>query len=528
MPTESISSQNRPHRCLPLAALCAIMLTQCAAPISVHHEQPARPPTVAAEGLAKQAPELIERLHTAYLQLVSGDDSAIPDYNYLLGRLIEELEPGGVDPWSQPIDIGGYRLRGKPAPGSRPSENQLFVADTLEFRGKFAGHRARVPGIGAPVVEVTTFDGIGREEIRTNLPVRNLTAMMRFNGTSAELELLDPYQTEQVNLAGRRLPLADDPGAAVMLGLSKARVDKLGLARLLRPSRYNDTAHLNFVQPYDPNRIPVLMVHGLQDTPATWAPAYFRLIDDPVIREKYQFWVFSYPSGYPYPYSASLLRRELDNVRRQFPDHKDIVIVGHSMGSLITRLMVTDVGDKLWLEVFDKTPAETPLAGLSREILEDSIVFNHRPEIDRVIFISAPHRGSVLASNWIGAIGTRLVRLPSFMADTRNAVISVATVDASAVILQRTPNSIDTLSPNNRFVQEINKIPIHPGIPYHSIIGDRGKGDTPDSSDGVVAYWSSHLGGAVSEKIVPSHHSANQHPEGIEEIRRILLLHIGK
>ena len=90
-----------------------------------------------------------------------------------------------------------------------------------------------------------------------------------------------------------------------MLGMSKARVDKLGLVRLLLPSRYNDTANLNFIQPYDPKRIPVLFVHGLDSTPATFAPMYFKLLQDPEIRKNYQFWVFSYPSGYPYPYSAS-------------------------------------------------------------------------------------------------------------------------------------------------------------------------------------------------------------------------------
>ena len=144
-----------------------------------------------------------------------------------------------------------------------------------------------------------------------------------------------------------------------MLGMSKTRVDKLGLARLLRPSRYNDTANLNFMQPYDPKRIPVLFVHGLDSTPATFAPMYFKLLQDPEIRENYQFWVFSYPSGYPYPYSASLLRRELDEVKRDYPGHKNMVIVGHSMGSLISRLMVTDAGDKLWVRAFGHKPSET-------------------------------------------------------------------------------------------------------------------------------------------------------------------------
>jgi hypothetical protein len=108
----------------------------------------------------------------------------------------------------------------------------------------------------------------------------------------------------------------------------------------------------------------------------------------------------------------------------------------------------------------------------------------------------------------------------------RNVVLSAATADIAGLAMQNAPNSIGTLSPTNPFVREINKLPIAPRIPYHSIMGDRGKGDTPDSSDGVVAYWSSHLEDAVSEKIVPSGHASHEHPEGIEEARRILRLHL--
>jgi hypothetical protein len=70
----------------------------------------------------------------------------------------------------------------------------------------------------------------------------------------------------------------------------------------------------------------------------------------------------------------------------------------------------------------------------------------------------------------------------------------------------------------------INKIPIVPGIPHHTIQGDRGKGDTPNSSDGVVPYWSSHMEGAQSECIVPSDHSAHQNPKAFDEVARILKL----
>ena len=130
-----------------------------------------------------------------------------------------------------------------------------------------------------------------------------------------------------------------------------------------------------------------------------------------------------------------------------------------------------------------------------------------------------------MASNFIGRIGTSLVRMPFLLAAVPFQTINVVmTADPAAMQLRRMPNSIDTLAPNNRFVLEINKFPIARGIPYHSIIGDRGRGDTPNSSDGVVAYWSSHLDGAQSELIVPSNHSSPRNPQAIAEVERILKL----
>lgn len=505
-----------------------VLLSHCSAPVSVRMETPVAPVGVPAASAGID--HHLASIRDAHDRIRRGDNSAIPAYNHTVARLIEHLEASGADPWGAPLPISGAGvikiLRGRAPAGTEPVHDQLFPADTLTFRGEFAGHEAKAPGIGAPLVLVTSFDGIGHQEMRSQIPLRNLTAVVRFEGNSAILELIDPYQAESISLAGKSHPLAADYGAATMLGLSKARIDKLGLARLLRPSRYNDTAHLNFLQPYDPKRIPVLMVHGLQDTPATFAPMYFKLLEDPKIRENYQFWVFSYPSGYPYPYSASHLRRELDTVQRQFPDHKNMVIIGHSMGSLISRLMITDAGDKLWIKAFGQPPSETKFTGRSRELLLDALVFSDRKEIDRAVFFSGPHRGSELASNWVGAIASRLVKMPSLIADTRDVVLSAATADVAGLAMQNAPNSIGTLSPTNPFVVEINKLPIVPRVPYHSIIGDRGKGDTPDSSDGVVAYWSAHLEGAVSEKIVPSGHSSHQHPEGIAEARRILRLHL--
>ena len=384
-------------------------------------------------------------------------------------------------------------------------------------------------GLGAPVV------AISRNEVpdfRKTLSGQRIygvaTAFIRFNGQQAQIEFAEPLAQERIILDGHTYPVAADFSAPIAVALVTERPQRLGLARLLQPEKYAETARLTRLQAYDPHRIPVIFVHGLQDTPASWAPMINRLRGDREIRRNYQFWVFSYPSGYPYPYSASLLRKDLDAVKRAFPKTKRMVLVGHSMGGMISRLMITDSGDKIWRDLFGKSPAQTELPATSRKLLEESLIFVHRPEVARVIFISTPQRGASMAVNWIGRIGSSLVRTPMFLAAMPVATLKAAmTHDPGALQLKRMPNSIDTLAPTNRFVQSVNRIPITPGIPYHSIIGDRGKGDTPNSSDSVVAYWSSHVEGEQSELIVPSNHSAPLNPQAIAEVARILKLNLG-
>lgn len=458
---------------------------------------------------------------------LAGESGALALHNQATGLLVERLDENKTLPWGRAITIGSgnasYTLRGKLEPGAPAVERQYVNVDGLKFDGVYSNIRATRPGVGAPLVAISPKNQDSRKTYATASIHKALTAVLRFdNNKSATLELHDPLEEERISIAGRYPQLAADFSAPVSMLMSVARPDKLGLIRLLNPQKYSDTARLTRLQEYDPQRTPVLFVHGLDSTPATWTLMYHSLMKDPEIRKNYQFWVFSYPSGYPYFYSASLLRKELDGVKRAFPGHKEMIIVGHSMGGMISRLMVTDASDRIWRSMFGKSPAQTKINGASRQLLEDAVVFDHCKEIDTAIFIAAPHRGSELSNNFIGRTFSRLVRMPTFIADTRNAVASVLTADAASLHLDRAPNSIDTLSPNNRFVREVNKLPIAPGITYHSIMGDRGKGDTPDSSDGVVPYWSSHLNGAASEKVVPSGHSAHENPEGIEEVRRIL------
>jgi len=525
--------------------VAAVALSSCTAPLSVNEVQPPLPTSVVHDKAAlrsstktdKSDPmvsvgQTLDLIRDVADRIEAGDESAIPEYNYLVGRLVEHFRDTNIKPWQNSVEVPSrrtkYALRGSQPKDLGASKRVFVPTDVMEFSGRYASDAGLQPGLGAPLVAFIKVEPHERLKYVDEVRFRDVTAIVKFEGNRATISLEDPYQVSSIQFGKKRYKLAADFGAGASYGLSKERIDKLGLARLLNPGRYDDTAYLGRFQPYDPDRIPVLFVHGLQDTPASFAPMFFSLISDPEIRSRYQFWAFSYPSGYPYPMPAAHLRAELDRMRKLHPEHKDIVVIGHSMGGLVTRLMVTDVDQRIWNELFSVPPEETDLDGDSREMLERALIFNARDDVSRAMFFSAPHQGSRYASSWIGRLGSRLVSLPSTVADIRDGVVTTINKDDSGRVLGKMPNSIDTLSPDNRFVKAINRIPIESHIPYHSVMGDRGKNQPKEETgDGVVAYWSAHLDGAQSERLVPSDHSSHQHPEGIEEARRVLYLHAG-
>jgi len=470
------------------------------------------------------------KLSLSVLEWQPDDSSAQSTYNFSVGRAVGNIKRANLQPWRRssriPFNQGSFLLStARPVDAEHdPSRYDLFPTDTLKIGGRF--FKTRPPatsGVGAPLVAIGRGENPQfRQQYQLRRVYAPVTAVIKFHERRAELDFIDPFMTDRVELDGHTAPLAVDLSAATAMLIAHERPERLGFSRVIRPEAYAETARLSQLQQFDPARTPVIFVHGLQETPAGWTTMINSLHEDAWIRKHYQFWVFSYPSGYPYPYSAALLRRDLDGIKRTFPTQKRIVLIGHSMGGMICRLMITDAGDKIWRDIFGTSPQQTPLSGEGRDLVENSIIFNHRPEVKRVIFISTPHRGSAIASGWIGRIGSSLVRTPRAFAAIYASMRPLEKADPAAARLRRMPNSVDTLAPNDRFVRSVNKLPITPGIPYHSIMGDRGRGDTPNSSDGVVPYWSSHLDGAQSELIVHSNHGAQFNPEAVREVERIL------
>ncbi len=469
------------------------------------------------------------------LRATPDDTKARIEYNFAVARIFDLIGETKLRPWDAPVHAHGgdgewlLTFRNGSHAEMEPDKVEMLPADRHHFRGSYVRTHTKKDGLGAPLVVI----GRGRDFSRAERLGQNkrtyygMTGLLRFDGRRCTLTTEDPLAIEHVKLEGRSFPLAADFTAPLALALSKEKPFLFGLERLLRPGKYSQTARIARLQPYDPAKIPVICVHGLLDSPATWVPLINAMRGDATIRQRYQFWFYSYPSGYPYPHSAAIMREHLDAIDYLYPDHKREILIGHSMGGIISRTMITDSGMKLWNAYFQTPPGKLTLSPWSQKILTDALIFRHRPEIASVIYIASPHRGSDLAAGWIGRLGSHLVKMPEYMLRITEETRRLTTLDTAAMQLGLMPNSIATLTPSNRFVQAINALPAVPGIPFHSIMGDRGKGGNRDrtkpvSSDGFVPYWSSHLDGAKTESIVPSGHSAHQNAEAIEQVRRIL------
>ena len=463
------------------------------------------------------------------------------DYNFAVARVMDIIYEQKLAPWSKavvaPSATGApWRLTLRPPSKEKKFHPSLFEfrpSDRYDFTGKGVGERVLKEGLGSPLVVVgRDLDYVKLDQFAQGHSVYySMTALVNFRGRNASIELFDPLSREDVAFDGRTYPLAADYQGPLALALGELDFEKRELAGLFKPQAFEDQARLARLQPYDPRKTPVVFVHGLGNSPATYGPLVDFLRGDPAIRKNYQIWFYAYPSGLPYPLAAAYLRKQLAEATQRYPGMRDPVVVGHSMGGMISRLLITDSGTDLWNLYFDKPIDQLSLSKEARQMLTAMLLFDPVPNISRVIFVSASHRGSDKAVDFWGRLGASIVGSPLDDGDVYDEAVAQARPEVRTHSRNRLPNSIDLLDPESLFLEKINGLPTKKGVPYHSLIGDRGKGGfldktKPQSSDGIVAYWSSHMDGAVSERVIPSGHWSHLHPLGMAEIKRILVEHL--
>jgi pimeloyl-ACP methyl ester carboxylesterase len=253
---------------------------------------------------------------------------------------------------------------------------------------------------------------------------------------------------------------------------------------------------------------------------------------DPALRDRYQFWTFGYSTGDPIPYSALLLRRDLDEVRRKFdPDGTDaafdrMVVVGHSMGGLLAKMMIQDSGPRLWRLLSDRPFEELAGDPEDRDLFRRALFFKPRPEVRRVVFIATPHRGSRVDRGRLGRLGTRLVRLQEPLRASYGRLLAR---NGPAFFNERVreglPTSVDELEWGSPILTGLSELGLAAEVKAHSVIADRRDPPQAGGGDGLVPYDSAHLDGVASEVLVSSGHLCQGRPAVIREVRRILAEH---
>ncbi|PYL23771.1 MAG: hypothetical protein DMF44_07085 [Verrucomicrobia bacterium] len=450
-------------------------------------------------------------------------------YNAACGELTVLLRnSGGGQLWNHPLTLAGnnttYHLRLEPA-GNAVWAPNYFNTFELEqqIKAKLIKKENIQQGVGGALVGVRILNPPEKFAPPRGITAP-VTATLDFHGKDATLALRRPAKQSTATVEGKTRPLAVNFSDPISYYKPPSNLALRGLIGGFEATHYPAGIGLYFLQPYDPDRIPLVFVHGLFSTPFTWVQTANGLQADPEIRKHYQFWVFAYPTGYPILYSALRLRESLAKVDQVYPNHKPYVVVGHSMGGMLTHDQVITVTKDMWETALGENAKHIFEGEPSNSLIVRATTFRANPRIQRVVVICTPHRGSKMASGGLGKIAISLINLPGQL----TSVLKDSLTGAELLKLtgsKRLPNSVWALRPTNPSFPIINSAPIT--VPYHSIIGDRGRGDSPNSTDGVVPYWSSHLDGAKSECIVPGPHASCELPQTIAELDRILRLNLG-
>ena len=241
---------------------------------------------------------------------------------------------------------------------------------------------------------------------------------MNAGTASGSLELYSAFGDPKVTIGNTELPLEIDLTTHVAYVLNQSFVWDLGMMQFLTPAKRVRSQLIPY-NPFSTDRIPLVFVHGTFSSPVTWAELNNALAADPVLRQRYQIWSFMYGSGNALPISAGELRDALTaTVQKLDPQGtnallRQMVIIGHSQGGLLTKLTATSTGDKIWRAISDKPFEEFSMPEEQRARLRKLIFLEPLPFVRRVIFISTPHHGSYLASSFTRRLAAKLMSLPS-------------------------------------------------------------------------------------------------------------------
>ena len=526
-----------------LLALGVALLTACSAPLL----PPASAPSPSRQNQSDA--DLMTRLRSNW-QLLEKTDLpeqeravALRDYNadllLLLRRLRHDAEQAERRIRPNHFDIR-HQLGDESLRLMSLYDDMVPAADVpLEsLQERYTDH-----GLGVPLVGVIPASKIGNSRdkvfnIATRGTVTPITCLLAFSQQDKpQLVLLPRVNVQSYQVGKLKYQLAADWSAPLEVYWNLTHVQDDRILGLLRPQELRETTGLSCIEPYDPNKIPVILTHGLASSANTFDNLVNRLSAYPEIRKNYQFWYFNYPSGIAWTISARMYRESIRNLRNRVdPQHKNpnwdnMVVIGHSMGGLITHynqctdpwniLLGSDIPVEQIKPYLKSEYVEKPFGNPALEELRQDYFF--RPvQAGLVVYMATPHRGAPVAKYRLVTMLTKLVTLPQTLI---KEAYNLATLQRDIFLLNPEDaylwfTSVNQLKPDSYSIKGLQKLTVR-DVPTHSVIGDRGCNDCPNCSDGIVPYWSSHLSWGT-QTIVPYDHSVQDGPETAVDLKKVL------
>ena len=515
-------------------------------------------------------------------------------YNHSVAEVLKEMQERGfpLDKGFESPIMGGMTVSFSPAVSDLPlplPEYKTFLS-CFDYLPDGLRTYTRQTGLGAPLIPIKkkaddeSLNVVGN----TSGGMFPATLFMRFPNVAQPedkiqgvLEFVDTTKTEQVKVGESKVPLELDISTPLAYYLKASPDIVRGLYYLLNPGKMEKLQGVYMITPYDPKKIPVVFVHGLISSPRTWAQMYNTIMSDPEIRSRYQFWYFAYPTGNPIAYSAQLLRKGLEDVRRKHdpdganPNFNRMVLVSHSMGGLLSKQMIMNTDPEIIEKVFKVPLDRLDITAEQKSFIMDMYVHKSLPFVSMVVFIATPHRGSGMAAwtvtRWVSSMITVQDRIVEDMRRiSKSAMVEVGLKEENGVTAEpygddfgldnqimmsnlqerivddvnwvgdsalvkiglkemdevMVKTGLENLDPNNKMIKILSETPLDKAVGRYSIIGDTSGPGVVDRTDGIVPYESSHLDGVDSEAVLRGDHHVHQEPAAAAEVIQILRGHL--
>ncbi|MFW1810809.1 lipase family alpha/beta hydrolase [Acinetobacter ursingii] len=353
------------------------------------------------------------------------------------------------------------------------------------------------------------------------------------NSPNITVQVMDPYRTENVDIAGKSYPLAANFSAPYGLWLAENNLGAAAYLSLIDREERLTMPHLYMLEPYNPNKKVIVLVHGLASSPEAWIALTNDIMGDSILREHYQVWQVFYSTNMPILESRfqiyALLKQAFGGLNPNDPADKDAVLIGHSMGGIISRLLVSnaDISQSALSMMSPYQQAKLKKHPIVSERLKIQPITN----FDRAVFMSSPNRGTDFADLWFTRAARKIIKLPGAFLGAVTDTITNQDIDAKDILTRidkgLIQNGPSDLSHKSKFMALTEDINPPKGFVFHSIIGNKTNSKDPDvMTDGIVPYKSAHLDGATSEVIIKGGHSIQETPEAVLELRRILRQHL--